>query len=309
MASCDKVQLVYKIRKPRRVDGYDLSPVQSVLDYIAGADWLEYEHWTTRKIGTYREQFSITATADGDTFWLGVGLNGPGLPKPQVKVEFNPNKVWPRQALVRLLAELHRLAKCVELKQWDYAVDWPEPRERFTLVKDARLYEETTHSRADRTQYVGQRNMPGRCKLYNKQIESGLSDCMTRLEMTVGGDAGLNEAAALWPKVYRLGDVQLGADVAQLNDTDRFILGVLLEQPDKLRELGRRKRERMEGLLAGLRYLVEFEPRAFAEVARFARSFMDGQFIADAMEGRITFSQYLREQEKERWHDGKGLHD
>lgn len=280
-ASCDKAQLVFRLRKGR---------AQALLDWIAGQNWLVFDHWVSRKIGSYRDQFSIIAAKDGESFWLGVGLNGPGQPVEQVKLEFNPNKTWPRVALVRVLVRLHQLSKAVELKQWDYAVDWPEPREQFTLMKDARLYEETTRSRADRTQYVGQRNKPGRCKLYNKQIEAGLPGSMTRLEMTVDGAATAAQAAEDWPTVWRLTEAQTGPEVAALNDTDRFILGVLLEYPDKLRDLGRRKREKMAGLLEGLRYLVEFDEAAFNEVARFARSFLDPDMVGAAQRGRPSWA-------------------
>ena len=152
------------------------------------------------------------------------------------------------------------------MKQWDLACDWAAPREQYSLRKDARLYEEVTHSASDRTQYVGARNMPGRCKLYNKQLQSGLDAPLTRLELTIGGLPGPHEVAAMWPTVYRLADVQASAEVAALNDTDRFIFATLLDAPDRINELGRRKRERMAALLDAARYRVEFDPVAYTEV-------------------------------------------
>lgn len=121
-------------------------------------------------------------------------------------------------------------------------------------------------SKADRTQYLGERNKPGRCKLYNKQMESGLTSPLTRLEITVEGLAGPHQVAALWPTVYRMADVQGDAEIAALNDTDRFIFATLLDSPDRLNELGRRKRARFAGLLEKCRYRVEFDPQAYARV-------------------------------------------
>ena len=261
--SCDKIQLVFRLHA-----GHG----QELLNDLAAAHWFEYEHWTSYKYGTYRNQFRILCGEAGEgSYWLGVGMVAYGKSRPSdtAKLEFNPNKVGVERSLRWLLRRLWGRARLVEpctVKQWDLACDWPYPRQWYTLRKDARLYEETTHSTADRTQYVGARNAPGRCKLYNKQVESNLPAPLTRLEVTVPGLAGPHEVAALWPTVYRLQDVQGSAEVAALNDTDRFIFATLLDAPDRLCELGRRKRAKMAGLLVACRYKVEFDPAAYAQV-------------------------------------------
>lgn len=261
--SCDKVQLVFRLRH---------ETAQGLLDTLAAVQWFEFDHWESRKFGTYRNQFRILCGEKGErSFWLGVGLVAYGKSKPSdtAKLEFNPNKVGNERALLWLLRQLWQRARLLDgcaVKQWDLACDWAAPREEYSLRKDARLYEEVARSAKDRTQYVGARNMPGRCKLYNKQIESDLPGPMTRLELTIGGLAGPREVAAMWPIVYRLADVQASAEVAALNDTDRFIFATLLDAPDRLRELGRRKRERMAALLDAARYRVEFDPDAYAAV-------------------------------------------
>lgn len=261
--SCDKMQLIFRLRRDEP---------QRLLDTLAAALWLEFDHWASYRFGTYRNQFRIVC-GDGVSFWLGVGLVGDGKSRPDCscKVEFNPNKVGRARQLRWLLRQLWHRASLVEpcrCKQWDLAVDWPEPREWYTLAKDARLYEEYRASRADRTQYAGTRNRPGRCKLYNKQVESGLAAPMTRLELTVGGLATAAQVAALWPVVYRLRDVQASAEVAALNDTDRFILATLLDAPDRLQELGRRKRQKFAGLLHASGYRVALDVAAYDAVLR-----------------------------------------
>lgn len=48
------------------------------------------------------------------------------------KLEFNPNKVGGERSLLWLLRQLWSRAKLregCEVKQWDLACDWPEPRE------------------------------------------------------------------------------------------------------------------------------------------------------------------------------------
>ena len=263
--SCDKVQLVFRLR---------MGTAQGLLDELGSAQWLNFDHWTSYKYGTYRNQFRILCGPDGEfSFWLGVGMVAYGKSRPSdtAKAEFNPNKVGGERALRWLLRCLWKRARLVEpctVKQWDLACDWPHPREWYSLRKDARLYEETTHSAADCTQYVGARNAPGRCKLYNKQLESHLDGPMTRLEITVPGLAGPHEVASLWPIVYRLQDVQGTAEVAALNDTDRFIFATLLDAPDRLNELGRRKRAKMAALLEKCRYRVAFDAEAYDRVLR-----------------------------------------
>lgn len=263
--SCDKIQLVFRLR---------MGMGQEVLNDLGTAQWLNFDHWTSYKYGTYRNQFRVLCGPEGDrSFWLGVGMVAFGKSRPSdtCKVEFNPNKVGGERALHWLLRRLWGRARLVEpctVKQWDLACDWPHPREWYSLRKDARLYEETTRSAADRTQYVGARNAPGRCKLYNKQAESHLDGPMTRLEITVAGLAGPHEVAALWPTVYRLQDVQGTAEVAALNDTDRFIFATLLDAPDRLNELGRRKRQKMQALLDRCQYRVAFDAAAYGRVLR-----------------------------------------
>lgn len=271
--SCDKIQLVYRLR---------FGEGQELLDQMARQSWFEYDHWESRKFGTYRNQFSVKCGADGKlSYWLGVGMVAYGKSRPSdtAKLEFNPNKVGGERSLLWLLRQLWSRAKLregCEVKQWDLACDWPEPREWYSLRKDARLYEEVMRSKADRTQYLGERNKPGRCKLYNKQMESGLASPLTRLEITVEGLAGPHQVAALWPTVYRMADVQGDAEIAALNDTDRFIFATLLDSPDRLNELGRRKRARFAGLLEKCRYRVEFDPQAYArvlaDVAQYAQA-------------------------------------
>lgn len=262
--SCDKVQQVFRLR---------FGEGQRLLDEMARAGWVEFEHWESRRPGTYRNQFRVLLEGER-SFWLGVGLNQYGKAKPTdgCKLEYNPNKVWGERALHWLLAQCWDRSSVVEpcrLKAWDLAVDWPEPRERYRLRKDARVYEERTASATDCTQYVGQRNAPGRCKLYNKQLEAGLADACTRLEITLDGATRAQDVPQVWPVVYRLGDYQTTAESARLTDTDRFILLTLLDAPDRVRELGRRKAQRMQALLDDARRRVEFDPKAFAPVAAF----------------------------------------
>ena len=90
--SCDKIQLVYRLR---------FGEGQKLLDQMARQGWFEYDHWESRKFGTYRNQFSVKCGADGKlSYWLGVGMVAYGKSRPSdtAKLEFNPNKVGGEQA-------------------------------------------------------------------------------------------------------------------------------------------------------------------------------------------------------------------
>ena len=186
----------------------------------------------------------------------------------RARLEFNPNKV----GQCRELRWVYNLCfdACggkpfrVSVRRWDLAVDLPGERGEFELLKDGRLYEELRRSASDRTQYLGRRNSPGRCKLYNKTLESNLSVPVTRLELTLDGVAcGTDDVRSLWPKVLRVPRVvQMDAECLGLNETDRFILHTLWQQPERLAELGRRKRDKLAPLVAA-GGMVEFDSAAF----------------------------------------------
>ena len=262
--SCDKLQLRYRFRR---------GDAQHLLDQIARQGWLPFEHWESLRMGTFRHQFRVLVGAQ-DSFWFGVGLNSysTGRPGESAKLEFNPNKVGTSRQLLWLLRQVQLLALEWDIKQWDLACDYPVPRRDMVLVKDARLYEEYAHSADDRTQYIGQRNEPGRCKLYNKQLELKLPEPLTRLEMTIGGTAKVADIVEAWPKVYKMQDVQTSPEVAALNDTDRFILRTLMDSPERIKELSRRKRAKMAALLDGMQYEVRPDAAAIDRVARYAHS-------------------------------------
>lgn len=230
--SCDKLVLGFKAlgrnaQHLARLAGRPLAP--------------EFSRWESRRLGTFRDQFSISCT--------GAVLSGSGWTEhggradwKAIRLEFNPNKVGDTPEFSRVWS---CLVGCTvgrtRLVRWDLAVDFPVPLESCVLVKDRRLYEEVRHSAADRTQYLGQRNTSGRCKLYNKQLEQGLPEPLTRIELTLDlEDSTRERAGELWPVVYTAG----AADCSGLNDTDAFILRTLVQAPERINELGRRKRDK-----------------------------------------------------------------
>lgn len=211
---------------------------------------LVFESWESRKIGTFRRHFDFTC-ADGNSFWVGVGLNTAGRIQNRVRLEFNPNKVGKDPSFIRVFNRLRGLSvgppRFVRL---DLALDVPVLRENIFLLKDRRLYEEYWLSKSNRTQYLGERNKPGRCKLYNKQLESKLSYPLSRFEITLDGERlSPSEVLAIWPKVVILDDLQMVFDFMNLPNDDKFIVSVLLDDPGLLCELDKRNKKKFGRIL------------------------------------------------------------
>lgn len=262
--SLDKLVVVFHLRSISR----ERNGGQRLLDELAGRLLLQYDHWQSWKIGTYRDQFSIKCP-DGESFFLGVGLNTGGLPNNTARVEFNPNKVGSSWELAVVYNACWNISGGqLTIKQYDLAIDYPIPREDLRLIKDARLYEERCRSDADRTQYLGQRNQPGRCKLYNKQLEQGLAEPLTRLEMTVAFEESAPEMVRRqMPQVVSVaGVVQTEMELPRLTDTDLFILTTLAREPERIRELGRRKRETLRPWLDVVNQPMRFDVEAYGLV-------------------------------------------
>lgn len=163
------------------------------------------------------------------TVSIGIGLNGSKEDNLKGFIEFNPNKVFPEW-----LEEFWFIRSCcsdVKCKKFDIAIDIPLARRFVHLLKDSRLYETSQKSKDDFTEYLGRRNQPGRVKLYNKTIESGLEDDLTRLEIT--SELSLNDLLSHVPKVEIVEDFhQLTLDEMEyygLKDNDIVLVDLLNE--------------------------------------------------------------------------------
>ena len=228
---------------------------------------LQFEHWESRKIGTFRQQFDFQCL-DGSSFWGGVGLNTAGRVSNRVRLEFNPNKVGRDPSFVRVFNRLRVLSvgppRFVRL---DLALDVPVLRENIFLLKDRRLYEEYWLSKSNRTQYLGERNRPGRCKLYNKQLESKLSYPLSRFEITLDGERlSPSEVLAIWPKVVIVDDLQMVFDFMNLSDDDKFIVSVLLDDPGLLCELNKYNKKKFGRILDQYTRTLAFDSALYRKI-------------------------------------------
>ncbi len=221
--------------------------------------------WITNKIGSFKYQHTFECDGGG-SFWVGIGLNEGGKTNiGKARIEFNPNKLWYDEGLQYVLAAIRKHSKDgLKLVRWDLAVDVPILRESLELLKDKRLYEEVRHSYSNRTQYIGARNKSGRAKLYNKALEQSLDSPLSRIELTLSAeDSTAIRAAALFPRVQ---DMSGGGMVAAQTDTDNFILRTLIAEPERIGELSRKKREKMQQLLDGANFFLDFDIKAYKAI-------------------------------------------
>ena len=212
---------------------------------------LRFQYREMFAVSAYRHNFTVECE-NGHTFWIGLAPNSEKITNKfkTVTVEFNPCKVGEEFTFISNYKKLLNVSKFVpEIKRFDLAIDIPVDRDRCYLIKDKRTYQEYRNSSLDLTQYLGHRSSGGFVKLYNKSKELGISDYgLTRFELTIDYDnSSFKDVQAIMPTVYIFDDFQM--DIS-LTDTDKVLLLSCLNNMEFLDMLGRKKREKIRGILA-----------------------------------------------------------
>lgn len=222
---------------------------EDISDLLHWLDSLPGEMYTCLKAFTYKYLFRIDLAPEV-SFQVGVGWNDLNEYRPRKGfLEFNPNKVVNYDAFLHFYANFFFYVTSCVLKRWDLAVDITAPRERCRMEKDQRSYSYLNNRGV--TEYLGQRSSPWRCKLYDKQRESGLDVPLTRFEMTIDGFAPYHAVVDHFPKVYVFGysdnELALG-----LNETQLVLCELLSQSLDMdwyFKRLGRKTRQKLEPYL------------------------------------------------------------
>lgn len=226
--------------------------VEDVQRYLNSVKYdLRFQYREMFQVSAYRHNFTVECE-NGHTFWIGLAPNSEKVTNKfkTVTVEFNPCKVGEELTFISNYKKLVGLSKLApEVKRFDLAIDISVDRDRCYLIKDKRTYHEYRNSSLDLTQYLGHRSSGGFVKLYNKAKELGISDYgLTRFEMTIDYSlSSFEEVQQIMPVVYVFDDYQL--DVT-LTDTDKVLLLACLGNMEFLDMLGRKKREKIKGILA-----------------------------------------------------------
>lgn len=196
-----------------KVEGASIEAVCKLLDFWPGLHYVDT--YTSNRIGSYRYMWVWKrADAVGDGMDDDEGNHegnddvvikaGYGLVRPSGKVDnvgfldFNPNKCEGKgKALIRRLMG----AGCdMELVRYDLAIDFEVKRDLVRLVKDRRKWE--AHCSNGLTEYLGQRNHPGRVKVYDKKAESDLEFECTRVELTCKSEWSADDVMQMLPVVF-----------------------------------------------------------------------------------------------------------
>lgn len=274
MLSIDKVVIDYRLR-----GSGVLNEFVTMVDMLTIRYAVEETAWSSGKIGTFKENVTISFQ-NGNSFWVGVALNGAKPNWERVRLEFNPNKTANHAAFRDVLGYLNtRCSKMhTAIRRFDLAVDVPVARSDVTLLKDRRVYSERRHG-AEWTQYLGAKSSTvGRVKLYNKQAEAKLPHPLTRLEITIDPSTDFSEIP--WPTVYYIQSRQIGLEEIKLTDTERFILNALLQGCGALNQLGRKTREKMAAIMAQYINSVEVSEKDYQKIIKELRQFLTYPQIA-----------------------------
>ena len=236
---------------------------------------VEVTHWNSFKIGSFKEQF-IIRFQDGNSFWVGVVLNGRKPEWGRVRLDFNPNKIAHHEVFQMVLRQCLSSTRPTQRKtrRFDLAVDIRVTRQNTFLVKDSRAYLERRHGR-EFTQYLGAKSSTvGRVKLYNKQAEAHLDYPLTRLELTL--DPSIPYEKINFPTVYYLDDLQMSFSSYKATETEQFILNALFQGCGTLDQLGRRTREKIKVLMADHVKKVEISREQYEQMVRQVKAYAGG---------------------------------
>jgi len=258
--SIDNVVLDASVSGPNKAEML----MNSVNKLHLALESVDVVHWNGTKPGTFREQFSIRMN-NGTSFWLGVGLNGKAAQTNRCRMEFNPNKVASSSVFWTALDLFRENTRDVlrHVNRFDLAIDLPVDRQRCFLIKDSRMYSERRHGQ-EYTQYLGAKSSHvGRVKLYNKTLEAGLNYPLTRLELTLNPHEPYEDVR--FPTVYTINTTEIG-DEMKVTDTERFILGALLQGYGSLNDLGRKTRIKMQMLMKDCVTQVEIAAEDYAAI-------------------------------------------
>ena len=133
---------------------------------------------------------------------------------PEVIVDYNPNKV-PFDVISQILGILRPAALSYVVSQYDVAFDIPAKRRDVFLLPDMTRNYKRFDCGGALTEYSGERASHGAVKLYDKTKEMGLSEDVTRCEVTVRSKEA-SSLSAVFPRLYAFVDQQMEIAFMQL---------------------------------------------------------------------------------------------
>lgn len=217
---------------------------------------IEYKMMTS--ITSYRHNFYIQGYdmwGSKCSFWLGAAHNSRKKSNDtDVVIEYNPNKCQGNEVLSYLLECIYKNNKYVEVKSLDIAIDLPCNILDINISQSGNMHRRIFDNGSDdRTYYFRKAKSNGALKIYNKKRESKLGYELTRYEITLNPNRYICDMGAyaipeeLFIPIRVTGNFQI--DVS-LTGTDKVLLLACMDNSEYLKMLSRKKREKIEQLLA-----------------------------------------------------------
>lgn len=193
-------------------------------------------------------------------------------------IEVNPNKSFNDEHCLHDLETLLGMTALYLIEKMDIAIDIPISKAFVHLIKDRRAKLDYHASKDAKTEYLGKvRNNIGHVKLYDKRKESNLSYDLTRLEITVGNPLSefwLFDTKERLPKVKIFFSANQGTNLsAKLNDTERVLICLLRENPNKVdywNQLGIKMKRKIEPFVFANDLGFDYDMEAIEEAASHA---------------------------------------
>ena len=228
------------------------------------------------RLGQFQYKHNFNYSFVGGNAYVGVFLIPMGKAEScKNTIEFNPNKVRGDRQFEELLDCFYSYNKDIRVSSWDFAVDCPVSRDRYSLVKDNRNYQ--LNISRSKTEYLGTRHTDGFVKLYDKAYESQLEMPMTRLEISFDGIKGWDDVKHHVPIVRCLGEV----NTEELSGMDKWIVDRIMESDDKerlIRELSRAKKQKIVPLLSANSEVLKVEQDCYSNIISQLREYENRLF-------------------------------
>lgn len=209
-------------------------------------------------ISSYRHNFFIedlNLFGDKCSFWIGSTHNARKHSDfVDVVLEYNPSKCEGSVILSYVLDHIFKDNKFVEVKSLDVAIDIPCNILDISYSRKGNMSRRVFDNGGDdRTYYFRKGKSNGALKIYNKRRESSLDYELTRYEITLTPNVlisdidSYNVPSDLFIPVSCVGGFQMPIDVKGI---DKVLMLACMDNPEYLSELDRRKRKKIEQLLA-----------------------------------------------------------
>ncbi len=250
-----------------------------IMDYLRR---FEHKHSFSVKPFNYRELFTIYIKENS----FSVGLCFNGLSKKDFFscfVQFNPNKVGYSRELSSVLFFLRRRWQDCEMVNYDISIDIPCKRSLVYLKKDRRVHKRHSFDSSGEnvTEYLGSDSEFGRCKLYNKTIESKLDYSLTRLEIT-SNKIDYDIFMTQFPEVVFFKDLDM-FDMVKLSKTDLVLLKLLSMSDDPMfyfKQLGKDKQKSLQPFVQNSASRVGISREIFERIMRQINFFKNNEEFA-----------------------------